>query len=304
MSIKKPVRHFLDIHQHPIDELRDMLGRAAAMKRGMGAEKPLLGKTLALIFEKPSTRTRVSFEVGMRQLGGEVICLTGKEIQLGHGETIGDTARVLSRYVDIIMLRTDHEAKLAEMAEAATVPVINGLTDSSHPVQIMADIQTFEERKGDIRDAVVTWTGDANNVCESWIHAAVMFDFELRIACPPELSPSHATLDWIKQKGGRISVLRDVEAAVAGADAVVTDTWVSMHNKDAHRRHNLLKPYQVNDRVMGLANSDAIFLHCLPAHREEEVTSSVIDGPQSAVWDEAENRMHAQKGILTWCLDR
>lgn len=304
MTMTKTPRHFLDIHNHSIDELREMLTRAAFMKRGQGAEKPLLGKTLALIFEKPSTRTRVSFEVGMRQLGGEVICLTGKEIQLGHGETIGDTARVLSRYVDIIMLRTDHEAKLQEMAEAATVPVINGLTDSSHPVQIMADILTYEERKGPIKDAVFCWTGDANNVCESLIHASVLFDFELRIACPPELSPTQQTLDWIKAHKGRVTVHRDVEEAAAGADAIVTDTWVSMHNKDAHRRHNLLKPYQVNDRIMGLAKKDAIFMHCLPAHREEEVTSSVIDGPQSAVWDEAENRMHAQKGILTWCLNR
>ncbi|WP_029012391.1 ornithine carbamoyltransferase [Niveispirillum irakense] len=304
MTSESKVRHFLDIHQHDLPSLRRMLDSAAMMKRGAGAEKPLLGKTLALIFEKPSTRTRVSFEVGMRQLGGEVICLTGKEIQLGHGETIADTARVLSRYVDIIMLRTDHEAKLHEMAAAATVPVINGLTDSSHPVQIMADILTYEERKGSIKDAVVCWAGDANNVCESWIHAAVLFDFELRIACPEELSPPAATLDWVRQHQGRVSVTRDIEVAARDADAVVTDTWVSMHNKDGQRRHNLLKPYQVNAHVMGLAKKDAIFMHCLPAHREEEVTSAIIDGLQSAVWDEAENRMHAQKGILTWCLDR
>ncbi|ACI99858.1 ornithine carbamoyltransferase [Rhodospirillum centenum] len=299
----RKVRHFIDIHLLDAGSLRGMLDYAAALKRAKQPEKPLLGRTLALIFEKPSTRTRVSFEVGMRQLGGEVITLTGKEIQLGHGETIGDTARVLSRFVDAIMLRTDAEEKLHEMAEAASVPVINGLTDKSHPVQIMADILTFEERKGPITGKVVCWSGDANNVCESWIHAAVRFDFELRVACPAELAPSAETLEWVRRNDGRVIVTRDAEAAVAGADAVVTDTWVSMHHQDAERRHALLKPYQVNERLMGLAQKDAIFMHCLPAHRDEEVSTAVIDGPQSVVWDEAENRMHAQKGILAWCLN-
>ncbi|WP_119677326.1 ornithine carbamoyltransferase [Indioceanicola profundi] len=304
MSPAKKVRHFLDIHQHDRAALRQILDHAALMKRaGRSDEKPLLGKTLALIFEKPSTRTRVSFEVGMRQLGGETIVLTGTEIQLGHGETIGDTGRVLSRYVDVIMLRTNDEAKLFELAEAATVPVINGLTDISHPCQIMADLMTFEERKGPIDGKVVCWTGDANNVCQSWIHAAARFDFELRIACPEELMPTPETLDWVRAEGGRVIVTQDPDAAASGADAIITDTWVSMHNTDGERRHNLLKPYQVNERLMGLAKSDAIFMHCLPAHREEEVTSAIIDGPQSVVWDEAENRMHAQKGILTWCLN-
>lgn len=302
-AANRKVRHFIDIHLLDAGSLRGMLDYAAALKRAKQPEKPLLGRTLALIFEKPSTRTRVSFEVGMRQLGGEVITLTGKEIQLGHGETIGDTARVLSRFVDAIMLRTDAEEKLHEMAEAATVPVINGLTDRSHPVQIMADIMTFEERKGPIAGKVVCWSGDANNVCESWIHAAVRFDFELRVACPAELAPSAETLEWVRRNEGRVIVTRDAEAAVAGADAVVTDTWVSMHHQDAERRHALLKPYQVNERLMGMAQKDAIFMHCLPAHRDEEVSTAVIDGPQSVVWDEAENRMHAQKGILAWCLN-
>lgn len=300
---QRKLRHFLDIHELDTLSLRGMLDYACTLKRSRGHEKPLVGKTLALIFEKPSTRTRVSFEVGMRQLGGEVICLTGKEIQLGHGETIGDTARVLSRYVDIIMLRTDSEDKLRELAAAATVPVINGLTDSSHPVQIMADIMTFEERKGPIQGKVVCWSGDGNNVCESWIHAAVRFDFELRVAAPPELRPSDATLAWARDNGGRVIVTGDATAAAAGADAIVTDTWVSMHQTDGQRRHNLLAPFRVDERLMGLAKSDAIFMHCLPAHRGEEVSAGVIDGPQSVVWDEAENRMHAQKGILSWCLN-
>ncbi|MFM2042224.1 MAG: ornithine carbamoyltransferase [Pseudomonadota bacterium] len=300
------VRHFLDIHQHDRASLRAILDQAAAMKAalkaGTDSPRPLAGKTLALIFEKPSTRTRVSFEVGMRQLGGDTIVLTGTEIQIGHGETVADTGRVLSRYVDVIMMRTNDESKLHELAEAATVPVINGLTDVSHPCQIMADILTFEERKGPIAGKVICWSGDANNVCQSWIHAAALFDFELRIAAPAELAPSNAVMDWIAGSGARVHVTRNPQEAASGADAVVTDTWVSMHNKDGLRRQALLRPYQVNEALMALAKSDAIFMHCLPAHREEEVTAGVIDGPQSVVWDEAENRMHAQKGILTWCL--
>lgn len=304
MSPAKKVRHFLDIHQHDTAALRGMLDHAAVLKRSKGHAKPFVGKTLALIFEKPSTRTRVSFEVGMRQLGGEVVTLTGKEIQLGHGETIADTGRVLSRFVDVIMLRTDDEAKLHELASCATVPVINGLTDVSHPCQIMADILTFEELKGSIAGKVVCWSGDANNVCQSWIHAAVRFGFELRIACPEELRPTDATLDWVRAEGtGKVIVSGDAAAMAKGADAIVTDTWVSMHHADGERRHNLLKPYQVNEQLMALAKPDAIFMHCLPAHRGEEVSAGVMDGPQSVIWDEAENRMHAQKGILSWCLN-
>ena len=255
-----------------------------------------------MIFEKPSTRTRVSFEVGIRQLGGEAVVLSPDEMQLGHGETVEDTARVLSRFVDAIMIRTDAPEKLAALADNATVPVINGLTDRSHPCQLMADVMTYEEHKGPIAGRSVAWCGDGNNMATSWIHAAARFDFELRLACPAELAPLPDAVAWAKAQGAKITVTRDPEEAVAGVDCVVTDTWVSMGDKDAANRHNLLKPYQVNEALMGLAAGDAIFMHCLPAHREEEMTSAIIDGPQSVVWDEAENRLHAQKGILAWCL--
>jgi ornithine carbamoyltransferase len=228
--------------------------------------------------------------------------LTGQEMQLGRGETIGDTARVLSRYVDVIMIRIlDHE-KLSELARNATVPVINGLTRLSHPCQVMADVMTYEEHRGPIRGRTVAWTGDDNNVLASWMHAALRFDFKLRIATPPELAPRKQALEWIKASGADIKIGTDAEEAVGGADCVVTDTWVSMGDKENERRHNLLKPYQVNARLMAKADRDAIFMHCLPAHRGEEVTDEVIDGPQSVVFDEAENRLHAQKGILAWCL--
>jgi ornithine carbamoyltransferase len=223
-------------------------------------------------------------------------------MQLGRGETIADTARVLSRYVDAIMIRIlDHKAML-ELAENATVPVINGLTRLSHPCQIMADVMTFEEHRGAIKGRSVAWTGDSNNVLASWIHAAARFDFTLRIATPPELRPRREPVDWAKANGGRVELTNDPFEAVDGVDCVVTDTWVSMGDDDGERRHNLLKPYQVNDRLMAAASKDAVFMHCLPAHREEEVTGSVMDGPQSIVFDEAENRLHAQKGILAWCL--
>jgi len=259
---------------------------------------------LALIFEKPSTRTRVSFEVGIRQLGGDAVVLESSGSQLGRGETVADTARVLSRYVDAIMIRTTSEAKLLEMAEYASVPVINGLTDRTHPCQLMADVMTFEEHRGPIAGKVVVWSGDGNNMAASWIHAAVRFGFELRLACPESLIPPADVLDWAKAAGGRIVVTSAVEEAVVGADCVVTDTWVSMGDDsgESPNRHNLLRPYQVDDRLMALAKPDAIFMHCLPAHRGHEVTASVIDGPQSVIWDEAENRLHAQKGILHWCL--
>jgi ornithine carbamoyltransferase len=301
------VRHFLDLIELPAPELRAMIEDARKMKaRGKGApngaEHPLAGKTLAMIFDKPSTRTRVSFDVAMRQLGGNTIILTGQEMQLGRGETIADTARVLSRYVDAIMIRTlDHET-LAEFARHATVPVINGLTKSSHPCQVMADVMTFEEHRGAIRGRTVAWTGDANNVLASWMHAAQRFEFSLRVATPPELAPQKPLLDWAKASGAAIRLGHDPEEAVAGADCVVTDTWVSMGDGDADgRRHNLLKRYQVNAALMARAKPDALFMHCLPAHRGEEVTDDVIDGPHSVVFDEAENRLHAQKSILAWC---
>ncbi|NBC31766.1 MAG: ornithine carbamoyltransferase [Alphaproteobacteria bacterium] len=298
-------RHFVNLHQVGRPGLREILDISVNMKaenpRGAAGE-PLAGRSMAMIFEKPSTRTRVSFEVAMRQLGGHALMLTGSELQLGRGETIGDTARVLSRYVDAIMIRTWDEDRLFEMAEAATVPVINGLTDSSHPCQLMADVMTFEEHRGPIADRIIAWCGDGNNVARSWIHAAAMFGFELRMACPEELQPPAELLAWANGQGARITVGADPDTMVRGADCVVTDTWVSMGDKEAPSRHNLLRPYQVNDRLMRLAGPEAVFMHCLPAHRGEEVTDSVLDGPHSLVWDEAENRLHSQKGILMWCL--
>jgi ornithine carbamoyltransferase len=267
-----------------------------------GEVKPLDGKVLACIFEKPSTRTRVSFDVGMKQLGGEVVVLTPAETQLGRGETIADTARVLSRYVDAIMIRTTAEEKLLELAEYATVPVINGLTDRTHPCQLMADVMTYEQHRGPITGKTVAWAGDGNNMATSWIHAAARFRFTLKIACPPELEPPRDVVDWALGEGCDLRITHDAAEAAADADCIVTDVWVSMGDKDAPVRHNQLKPYQVDERLMGLAKPDAIFMHCLPAHRGEEATEGVIDGPQSVIWDEAENRMHAQNGILLWCM--
>jgi ornithine carbamoyltransferase len=300
-------RHFLDLSALPVQELRNMLDAGVAMKAKLKKgnakpDKPLENKTLAMIFEKPSTRTRVSFDVGMRQLGGEAIMLTGAEMQLGRGETIADTARVLSRFVDIIMIRILNHDSLMELANNATVPVINGLTRFSHPCQVMADLMTFEEHRGPIKGRTVAWTGDDNNVLMSWAHAAERFQFQLNIATPPELAPKKPFKDWAKATQAPIAFSNDPDAMVRGADCVVTDTWVSMGDKDGETRHNLLKPYQVNSRLMALAKPDALFMHCLPAHRGEEVTDEVIDGPQSVVFDEAENRLHAQKGILAWCL--
>jgi ornithine carbamoyltransferase len=296
------VRHFLDLDRIDPDTLRSMVEQAKAFKRGDGlAEKPLDGKVLALIFEKPSTRTRVSFESGMKRLGGEVIVLNGADLQLGRGETVADTARVLSRYVDCIMIRTFAHDTLQELADNATVPVINGLTDVSHPCQLMADVMAFEEHRGPIKDRVIAWSGDGNNMAVSWIQAAVQFDFVLRIACPPELMPPQAVLDWAKAQGGRVEITHDPAAAVEAADAVVTDTWVSMGDEDSNR-HNLLAPYRVDTALMDRADPEVVFMHCLPAHRGEEVTAEVIDGPRSIVFDEAENRMHSQMAILNWCL--
>jgi ornithine carbamoyltransferase len=300
-------RHFLDLLDRSKGELRGILDAAKAMKaaRVKGhpiAARPLAGKTLALIFEKPSTRTRVSFEVGMRQLGGDVVVLSGKEMQTGRGESAADTARVLSRYVDGIMLRTDRVSKLHELAQHATVPVINGLTDTSHPCQLMADVMTFEEHRGPIAGQIVTWCGDGNNVARSWIEAAVRFGFTLRLATPDALRPPQEVLDWARTQGGSIELTDDPEAAVAGARCVVTDAWVSMADDPNERRHNLLAPYRVTTALMAKAAPDAVFMHCLPAHRGEEVTAEVIDGPQSIVFDEAENRLHAQKSVLAWAL--
>jgi ornithine carbamoyltransferase len=297
-------RHFLDLDALPAATLREILSEAVRVKNGKlraPAFAPLSGKTLALLFEKPSTRTRVSFQVGMQQLGGAVLSMSPQDTQLGRGETIADTAKVLSRYVDAIMIRTSGVDKLHELARYATIPVINGLTDASHPCQIMADVMTYEQHKGSIKGAVVTWSGDGNNVANSWIHAAAQFQFELRLACPPGLLPSTTAMSWAKGKGAKVSVTSDPLAAAKGADCVVTDTWVSMGDQ-AGDRHDVLRPFQVNEELMAAAKPDALFMHCLPAHRGEEVTAGVIDGPRSVVWDEAENRLHVQKGILLWCL--
>jgi ornithine carbamoyltransferase len=296
-------RHFLDLRDFDTLTLRQMLDVASGFKRAGGvSSRPLAGKTLALIFEKPSTRTRVSFEVGMRQLGGEVIVLSGKETQLGRGESVADTARVLSRYVDAIVLRTDKVSKLQELAEYATVPVINGLTEASHPCQLMADVLTFEEHRGPIAGQVVAWCGDGNNVARSWIEAAARFGFTLRLATPDELRPPEALVVWARAQGARIELTGDPVAAIADARCVVTDTWVSMSDDPNESRHNLLAPYRVTSRLMAKAAPDALFMHCLPAHRGEEVDADVIDGPQSVVFDEAENRLHAQKGVLAWVM--
>ena len=294
-------RHFLDLIDISARELRGMLSSGLAMKSRPRVHV-LEGKTLAMIFDKPSTRTRVSFDVAMRQLGGGTIVLTGQEMQLGRGETIADTARVLSRYVDAIVIRTlDHDA-LMELARHASVPVINGLTRRSHPCQVLADVMTFEEHRGTIQGKTVAWSGDATNVLASWMHAADRFDFRLRVATPADLAPGKALMEWAAGSGAAVHVGSDPEEAVTSADCVITDTWVSMGDKDGQKRHNLLRPYQVNARLMARAKPDAVFMHCLPAHRGHEVTAEVIDGPQSLVFEEAENRLHAQKGILAWCL--
>lgn len=305
------VKHFLDLTDFDGAALNGLIASArkrkdarAGLSHGQeDADKPLAGKMLALIFDKPSTRTRISFDVGMQQLGGKTIMLTGAEMQLGRGETMADTARVLSRYVDAIMIRTLDQDMLHELADNATVPVINGMTKLSHPCQVLADVMTFEEKKGSIKGRSVAWTGDSNNVQASWVHAASKFGFELRVATPKELAPRESLRQWAQSAGAKVTFTDDPEAAVSGVDCVVTDTWVSMGDEDTtNRRHNLLKPYQVNERLMAKAAKDAVFMHCLPAHRNEEVTDEVMDGPHSVVFDEAENRLHAQKAILVWAL--
>jgi len=306
------MNHFLDIHKTDAAALRGIIDNAGAMKqarlgRPKGAlddEQPLKDRMVALIFEKPSTRTRVSFDVGVRQMGGQTMVLSGSDMQLGHGETIADTARVMSRYVDLIMIRTFDESVLTEMAEYADVPVINGLTDRTHPCQIMADVMTFEEHRGPIKGKKVVWTGDGNNVCASFLHAAGQFGFDLTFTGPAQLDPEEEFVGFARSKGSKVVIERDAAKAVEGADLVVADTWVSMHDAQSsrERRHNMLRPYQVNEQLMSHARPDALFMHCLPAHREEEATSAVMDGPNSVVFDEAENRLHAQKAIMRWCL--
>ncbi|MEM9319432.1 MAG: ornithine carbamoyltransferase [Pseudomonadota bacterium] len=306
------MNHFLDINNTDPAALRSILDNASSMKaaregqpKGIpDAEQPLAGRVVALIFEKPSTRTRVSFDVGVRQMGGEVLTLSGGEMQLGHGETIADTARVMSRYVDLIMIRTFEEDTLLEMANHATVPVINGLTNRTHPCQIMADVMTFEAHRGPITGRKVAWCGDGNNVFSSFAQAAGQLGFELHFAGPETLDPEHEFIEEARAKGAAIELHRDPVDAVKDADLVVTDTWISMHDSQTarERRHNQLRPYQVNAPLMAHAKPDALFMHCLPAHRGEEVTNEIMDGPSSVIFDEAENRLHVQKAIMRWCL--
>jgi ornithine carbamoyltransferase len=308
MTTRAP-RHFLDLDSIDAATLRRIVDMGHSMKRA-GKRVPdelkpsgIADAVLMLIFEKPSTRTRVSFDVAMRQLGGQTLALNHTDMQVGRGEPVSDTAKVLSRYVDAIMIRANKHETLGELAAHATVPVINGLTDRTHPCQIVADIMTVEERFGPIGGRKVAWSGDGNNVAASWIQAAARLGFKLTLACPPQLNPERAILDWARNEGGDIALTDDAAAAVAGADCVVTDTWVSMGQQDdARRRKQLLAPYAVDAGLMLKAAPDAIFLHCLPAYRGSEVAAEVIDGPRSAVWDEAENRLHAQKAILAWCL--
>ncbi len=297
-------RHFLDLDRFDRATLRGILERGKEAKRGARAmDSPLAGRALAMLFERPSTRTRLSFELAMTQLGGHAVGLDAGTSQVSRGETIGDTARVLSRYADAIVLRAARHETLLEMAEAAGVPVINGLTDRSHPVQLLADVMTIEDARGPIAGQVVAWCGDANNVATSWIHAAVRFGFVLRLACPAARGPAPDLLTWARGEGGAVSVHEDPRAAAANADCVATDTWVSMGDEDdSGERRRCMDRYRVDEALMAAAKPDALFLHCLPAHRGDEVTDAVIDGPQSAVWDEAENRLHAQKGLLLWCL--
>lgn len=304
-------RHFLDLHLLDEKTLRDVIENAKALKAArpaggkvlVDAGAPLDGMILAMLFEKPSTRTRMSFNVGMRQLGGQVVILNTDDLQLGRGETIADTARVMSRYVDAIMIRANQHQTLIELAAHATVPVINGLTDDSHPCQLMADILTFEEHCGPIGGRAIAWVGDGNNVAASWIHAAGKFGFSLRLACPESLRTGvGAALEWAESEGAQVSITADPAKAVAGADCVVTDTWVSMGDAHAEERCAILAPYQVDAKLMSLAVPGAIFMHCLPAHRGEEVTAEVLESPRSVVWNEAENRLHAQKAILAWTM--
>ncbi len=302
-------RDFLDLADFTGAELRGLLDGARRTKAaradvtGMGRdrERPLEGRVLAMIFQQPSTRTRVSFDVGMRQLGGETIVLSGSDMQLGRGETIEDTARVLSRYVDAIMIRLLDHDELRALAEAATVPVINGLTQASHPCQIMTDIMTVEEHRGDVAGKTIAWVGPHNNMLASFLEGAPRLGYRMAIGAPETLSPDASLVARAKADGADVLLTADPAEAVADADVVVTDTWVSM-GEDGAARHNTLAPYQVNEALMAEAAPDALFLHCLPAHRGEEVTDAVIDGPQSVVFDEAENRLHAQKAILRWCM--
>jgi ornithine carbamoyltransferase len=305
-------KHFLDLHDVPAKDLRAILNKAADMKKRRKKwpkakrepSQPLKGKVVALVFERPSTRTRVSFEMAMRQMGGDVVVLSGVEMQMGRGESIADTARVLSRYVDCIMLRAAHHDTLLQLAEAATVPVINGLTDKTHPCQVMADVLTLEEHVGPVHKQKVAWLGDGNNVAKSWVHAVGQLGGTLRLGCPDGFTMEREAIAWSEGRKGAIEEMTSPQDAVRDANCVITDAWVSMHDKEGETRHNIMMPYQVNAELMKLANKNAVFMHCLPAHRNEEVTDEIMDGPQSIVFDEAENRLHIQKAILQYCLSK
>ena len=306
------MRHFLNLSNAGAEAVAAILNEAMERKERRAGwpkgkpdkDRPLDGAVLAMIFEKSSTRTRVSFDLAMRQLGGSVVILEGSSSQLGRGETIADTARVLSRFADAIMIRTDHHHKAEELAEHATVPVINGLTDLSHPCQLLADMQTVIEKRSKLAGSRWAWLGDGNNVCNSLIEAAALMQFELAVACPTEFKPNKIFASAAVARGARISFTHDPKEAIDGAEVVVTDTWVSMGQEDDQVRQAAFAPFQVDEEMMALAAPDATFLHCLPAHRGDEVTDAVIDGPQSAVWDEAENRLHAQKALLMWAMGK
>jgi ornithine carbamoyltransferase len=303
------LRHFLDIRDLDTRTLRQILDVSAGIKamqkgrqRPLHPAAPLAGRTLGIILSKPSTRTRVSFEVGIRQLGGDAVVLTSAETQLGRGESVADTARVLSRFVDALVLRTGRTASLLELAQWSQVPVINGLTPDSHPVQILADILTFEEHRGPVKGRTFAWIGDGNNVATSLIEAATRFGFSLRLATPAAFAPKADIVAWARAQGGDIILTQDPKEAVSGADCILTDTWVSMSDEDAAERIALLEPYRVDASLMSLAAKDALFMHCLPAHIGEEVTAEVFESPASVVFDEAENRLHAQKGLMVWAM--
>jgi ornithine carbamoyltransferase len=303
-------RHFLDLWRIDGAALRAILNDAKARKAARKGwpqgrpdpDAPAAGRTLAMVFEKNSTRTRFSFDGAIRQLGGASIIATANDMQLGRGEPVEDTARVLSRMVDAVMIRANSHETVERFAAVSSVPVINGLTDKSHPCQIMADLQAFEEHRGPVTGRTIAWVGDGNNVCASFIHAAPLLDFTLNIACPQAYSPQDEDLARARAAGARINITTDPREAVAGADAVATDTWVSMGDTDYDARMAAFAPYQVDEALMAVAGPDAVFLHDLPAYRGKEVSAEVIDGPRSIVWDEAENRLHAQKAVLAWCL--
>ena len=299
------MRNLIDINMLNDGIARKLLQTAKFYKssgRGLLEGAPLLGRTLAMIFEKPSTRTRISFEVAMTELGGSAIYLDAKSMQMGRGETIADTAKVLGRYLDGIMIRASKHETLLEMAKHSKIPVINGLTDISHPCQILADIMTFEEKLGDIENKTISWVGDGNNMANSWIHASKIFNFKLRLACPSVRLPDENIVKWAKDNGANIKIMNDPMEACKDSNAILTDTWISMGDENTVNPEKIFNNFQVNDKLFEVAADDAIFMHCLPAHRGQEVSSEIIDGPRSVVWDEAENRLHIQKAILSWAI--